>query len=234
MHAGGAAGQGDGVVAGVLEAAQHELGQEVADMERVARGIEPAIERDRAFVEALGQRFEVGAIGQKAAPLEVFDEAHGWIGREVVTACGAPRANKSLGRAMKIERTLLLGKTVCLMIGAAPTWPSQRRTVWPDGHPTTLIHTTMPIAVGSKAPDFTLKSKNAEGLRDVTLSANFGKKQTVLLFFPLAYTERLHAGTLRHHEPASATTRSSAPKSSPSASTARSPRKPGPTPTRSS
>ena len=46
----------------------------------------------------------------------------------------------------------------------------------------------MALAVGSKAPDFTLKSKNADGLRDVTLSANFGQKQTVLLFFPLAYT----------------------------------------------
>jgi peroxiredoxin len=46
----------------------------------------------------------------------------------------------------------------------------------------------MPIAVGSKAPDFTLKSKAADGLKDVTLSANFGQKQTVLLFFPLAYT----------------------------------------------
>ncbi len=46
----------------------------------------------------------------------------------------------------------------------------------------------MPIAVGSKAPDFTLKSKAADGLKDVTLSANFGSKQTVLLFFPLAYT----------------------------------------------
>jgi peroxiredoxin len=46
----------------------------------------------------------------------------------------------------------------------------------------------MPIAVGSKAPDFTLKSKTAEGLKEVTLSANFGKKQTVLLFFPLAFT----------------------------------------------
>ena len=46
----------------------------------------------------------------------------------------------------------------------------------------------MPIAVGSKAPDFTLKSKNATGLADVTLSANFGKKNTVLLFFPLAFT----------------------------------------------
>lgn len=46
----------------------------------------------------------------------------------------------------------------------------------------------MPIAVGSKAPDFTLKSKTDAGLVDVTLSDNFGKKQTVLLFFPLAYT----------------------------------------------
>jgi peroxiredoxin len=46
----------------------------------------------------------------------------------------------------------------------------------------------MAIAVGSKAPDFTLKSKNAEGLKDVKLSDNFGKKQTVLLFFPLAFT----------------------------------------------
>jgi peroxiredoxin len=46
----------------------------------------------------------------------------------------------------------------------------------------------MPIKVGSKAPDFTLKSKNAGGLVDVKLSDNFGKKQTVLLFFPLAYT----------------------------------------------
>jgi peroxiredoxin len=46
----------------------------------------------------------------------------------------------------------------------------------------------MPIPAGSKAPDFTLKSKTAEGLVDVRLSDNFGKRQTVLLFFPLAYT----------------------------------------------
>jgi glutaredoxin-dependent peroxiredoxin len=46
----------------------------------------------------------------------------------------------------------------------------------------------MPIAVGTKAPDFTLKSKDANGLKDVSLSANYGKKNTVLLFFPLAFT----------------------------------------------
>ena len=46
----------------------------------------------------------------------------------------------------------------------------------------------MPIAVGTKAPDFKLKSKSAAGLADVQLSANFGQKNTVLLFFPLAFT----------------------------------------------
>lgn len=46
----------------------------------------------------------------------------------------------------------------------------------------------MPIPVGSKAPDFTLKSKQSSGLVDVKLSSNFGKKNTVLLFFPAAFT----------------------------------------------
>ena len=46
----------------------------------------------------------------------------------------------------------------------------------------------MPIAVGSKAPDFALKSKTATGFVDVKLSANFGQKQTVLLFFPAAFS----------------------------------------------
>jgi peroxiredoxin len=46
----------------------------------------------------------------------------------------------------------------------------------------------MPLPIGSKAPDFTLKSKTDTGLVDVKLSDNFGKKNTVLLFFPLAYT----------------------------------------------
>jgi len=46
----------------------------------------------------------------------------------------------------------------------------------------------MPITIGSKAPDFSLKSKTASGVVDVKLSDNFGKKQTVVLFFPLAFT----------------------------------------------
>src|SRR4029079_4946132 len=46
----------------------------------------------------------------------------------------------------------------------------------------------MAIPVGTKAPDFNLKSKTATGLVDVKLSNNFGKKNTVVLFFPLAFT----------------------------------------------
>jgi len=46
----------------------------------------------------------------------------------------------------------------------------------------------MAIAVGTKAPDFSLKSKQASGVVDVKLSNNLSKKNTVILFFPLAFT----------------------------------------------
>jgi len=46
----------------------------------------------------------------------------------------------------------------------------------------------MALAIGSKAPAFSLKSKTADGLKDVALADTLGKKQTVLLFFPLAFT----------------------------------------------
>ena len=46
----------------------------------------------------------------------------------------------------------------------------------------------MPIPVGAVAPDFSLKSKQATGLVDVKLSANLGAKNTLLLFFPAAFT----------------------------------------------
>ena len=46
----------------------------------------------------------------------------------------------------------------------------------------------MSIEVGSPAPDFCLKTKTAEGIKEMRLSDNFGKKNTVLLFVPLAFT----------------------------------------------
>ena len=46
----------------------------------------------------------------------------------------------------------------------------------------------MPLSAGAKAPDFSLKTKTSEGLRDVKLSEHVGKKNIVLLFFPAAFT----------------------------------------------
>ena len=46
----------------------------------------------------------------------------------------------------------------------------------------------MALEIGTKAPDFTLKSMTADGLVDVSLSSNFGRQATVILFFPLAFT----------------------------------------------
>jgi len=46
----------------------------------------------------------------------------------------------------------------------------------------------MALSVGTTAPDFTLKSKQGDAVNDVTLSSNFGKQNTVLLFFPLAFS----------------------------------------------
>jgi peroxiredoxin len=46
----------------------------------------------------------------------------------------------------------------------------------------------MAIPVGSKAPDFTLKSRKGGALVDVKLADTIGQKNTVVLFFPLAFT----------------------------------------------
>jgi peroxiredoxin len=49
----------------------------------------------------------------------------------------------------------------------------------------------MPLAVGTKAPDFTLSTKTADGPKQIKLSDNFGKKNTLLLFTESAATIRL-------------------------------------------
>ena len=46
----------------------------------------------------------------------------------------------------------------------------------------------MAIAPGTKAPEFTLKTVTSSGPADYSLSANLGQKNTVILFFPLAFT----------------------------------------------
>jgi peroxiredoxin len=46
----------------------------------------------------------------------------------------------------------------------------------------------MALTVGTKAPDFSLATKTADGPKQVKLSDNFGKTNTLLLFFPMAFT----------------------------------------------
>jgi glutaredoxin-dependent peroxiredoxin len=46
----------------------------------------------------------------------------------------------------------------------------------------------MALPVGSKAPDFTLPTKTADGPKQIKLSDQFGKGNTLLLFFPMAFT----------------------------------------------
>mgnify|MGYP006289581435 CR=1 FL=1 len=46
----------------------------------------------------------------------------------------------------------------------------------------------MALPAGTKAPDFTLKSKQGDDLKDVSLSDELGQRKIVLLFFPMAFT----------------------------------------------
>lgn len=46
----------------------------------------------------------------------------------------------------------------------------------------------MALKVGDKAPDFTLSSKQADGIKLIKLSDNYGKQNSLLLFVPMAFT----------------------------------------------
>ena len=46
----------------------------------------------------------------------------------------------------------------------------------------------MALKAGDKAPDFELTTKAPDGPKKLKLSSNLGKKNTVLLFFPMAFT----------------------------------------------
>ena len=46
----------------------------------------------------------------------------------------------------------------------------------------------MALSIGTKAPDFSLSYKVPDGIKLIRLSDNFGKKNTLLLFFPMAFT----------------------------------------------
>ena len=58
----------------------------------------------------------------------------------------------------------------------------------------------MALAVGTKAPDFTLPTKTADGPKQIKLSDNFGKTNTLLLFFPDGLHRHLHDGNVRREQ----------------------------------
>jgi peroxiredoxin len=44
------------------------------------------------------------------------------------------------------------------------------------------------LTIGNKAPDFTLSTATEEGPKQITLSAEIGKKNILILFVPMAFT----------------------------------------------
>src|SRR5436190_19959848 len=69
-----------------------------------------------------------------------------------------------------------------------PFDPSDADHILKFANQTQARRTFMPLAVGTKAPDFTLSTKTADGPKQIRLSENFGKGNTLLLFFPMAFT----------------------------------------------
>ena len=70
------ASEGEGMVPRELKTAESELAHEMTDVQGVTGRSEATIERERSFSQALGERVKVGAVGQEAAPLQVFDQSH--------------------------------------------------------------------------------------------------------------------------------------------------------------
>ena len=46
----------------------------------------------------------------------------------------------------------------------------------------------MALSIGTKAPEFSLPTKTEDGPKQIKLSDNFGQQNTLLLFFPMAFT----------------------------------------------
>ena len=64
------------MMTGDLEPAEREQRNEIAHMKRVGRWIEPGVDSDGTFGEALRQRVEVGAVRVKSTPLQIVKNCH--------------------------------------------------------------------------------------------------------------------------------------------------------------
>ena len=54
----------------------------------------------------------------------------------------------------------------------------------------------MPLAVGTKAPDFTLSTKTADGPKQIRLSENFGKGKHIAAFLSDGVHGHVHHGNV--------------------------------------
>ena len=92
-HAGAASGEGDGPVAGLLEAPERAELHEVAHVEAVRRRVEPGVDREPGLVEAL-REVRVGHLVDQAAEDEVL--------RERGHASTLPYAGRLIGRMVSL------------------------------------------------------------------------------------------------------------------------------------
>ncbi|MEZ5248514.1 MAG: hypothetical protein R2713_04610 [Ilumatobacteraceae bacterium] len=93
-HARGATGEWERPVTCELEATHEQLTDQVADVERVGRGIEADVEPDRSLGEPGAQGAEIGGTVDEATCLEVVDQIHRvhMLPADVVESAGIRRA----------------------------------------------------------------------------------------------------------------------------------------------
>ena len=70
------AGQRERAVPGELEAAQEQLADEVADVQRVGGGVEADVDPDVALGEARRERVAVGGVVDQSTGVEVGEQVH--------------------------------------------------------------------------------------------------------------------------------------------------------------
>ena len=75
-HAGGAAGQRERAVAGELEAAHEQLADEVTDVQRVGRRIEPDVQADVALGQPRRECVAIGGVVDEPAGVEFGEQIH--------------------------------------------------------------------------------------------------------------------------------------------------------------
>ena len=96
-HPGRSTGQRDRPVAGVLEAAQRDQPDQVADVQAVGRRIAPVVDRDRTVGDLGPQELAIGRVVDEVARLEIGDQVH-------TTAEGTLAGGRPVGRFASSRR----------------------------------------------------------------------------------------------------------------------------------